>query len=57
MDMKGMILTLVWSLIIMIGIGINYFVTKRITTGEFYICLMLWLYVSSWFIDNSARRK
>ena len=57
MDIKGIILILIWSLIIMIGIGTNYFVTKRITTGEFYISLMIWLYVSSWFIDNNARRK
>ena len=57
MNMKGMILSIVWSLIIIIGITINYFAAKRITTGEFYICLMVWLYVSSWFIDKNAKYK
>lgn len=57
MDTKGIILTVVWSLVIIIGIGTNYFVTKSITTGEFYISLMIWLYVSSWFIDKNARHK
>lgn len=57
MNTKGMILSIVWSLIIMIGIGTNYFITKRITTGEFYICLMMWLYTSCWFIDKNAKYK
>ena len=55
--MGGIIFSMLWSVIIMIGITINYFVTKRITTGEFYICLMIWLYVSSWFIDKDAKYK
>ena len=57
MNMGGIIFSVLWSVIIMIGITINYFVTKRITTGEFYICLMIWLYVSSWFIDKDAKYK
>lgn len=46
------VLDIVWLIIIMIGIGINNFVFKTITSGEYYILLILWYYVARILSDD-----
>jgi len=56
MDKKRLIISIIWAIVMGIGIGVGY-VAKQITTGEFYICLMMWLYVTTWFIERSGDNK
>ena len=56
MDKKGLIISIIWAIIMGVGIGVGY-VAKQITTGEFYICLMMWLYVTVWFIERNGDDK
>jgi len=56
MDKKGIIITIVWAIVMGIGIGVGY-VSKQINVGEFYLCLMMWLYVTTWFIERNGDKK
>lgn len=56
MDKKGLIISIIWAIIMGLGIGVGY-LSKQITTGEFYICLMMWLYVTVWFIERNGDNK
>lgn len=56
MDKKGLFISIAWALIIAIGIGVGY-ISKEITTGEFYICLMMWAYVTTWFMERNGEDK
>jgi len=53
----GIVVSIMWAIIMGVGIATNYFITKRMTTGEFYICLMMWLYMSYWCIEKIGDRK
>lgn len=53
MDKKGLIITCIWAVVMMAGIIIGRF-TGEITSGEFYLCLMMWLYVAVWFADRNG---
>ncbi len=56
MDKKRLIITIIWAIIMGLGIGVGY-LSKQISIGEFYICLMMWLYVTVWFIERNGDDK
>lgn len=53
MDKMGLIITCMWSVVIIIGIIMNRFMNEM-TSGEYYLCLMVWLYVSLWMVDRNG---
>lgn len=56
MDKRGLIISIIWAIIMGLGIGVGY-LSKQVSTGEFYICLMMWLYVTVWFIERNGDDK
>lgn len=56
MDKKGLIISIIWAIMMGVGIGVGY-IAKQIAIGEFYICLMMWLYVTVWLIERNGDDK
>lgn len=50
------IIDIIWLIVIFIGLGIGYY-AKDISTGEFYLSLMLWVFVSRELMKDVGEDK
>lgn len=41
-DIVEIIIDVIWLAVLIVCLNIKYFGTHEITTGEFYICIILW---------------